>query len=380
MLTRSTRITVIVAAALAAALGAYGDNVGEASYLDGSVDVYRGGGKMSGRDVDIGMAIENFDMVKTGNDGQMEITLSAGPAPDTVLKVEPGTSFTVEVGKVRNEPRTTVNMISGSVGLKVRKLTGAGEVQVRTESAIMGVRGTEFSVSTPPSGDILITCSEGAVSCVDETGTELRATPGTAVEKIPGERFRTIPVAVSSLQEFRRQWIADRIEALRANAPRAIANYAERYERSLQAFDEAYRQLMQERDTLNKWATEDQQGQTGGSGAIVMAEKKRIIGPLLRLRSVLFVFERVYYRLDELEEYHRQGHGRTTLRGGVSSEEFFRRFDEQKQQLANRMALIRYAAKLYTLRNDGAFPADLLGEGGDDEDFFGSAEDFFGDD
>jgi hypothetical protein len=344
------------------------DRVGEATYVDGQVDLFRAGQQLAARDVGIGSAVENYDIIRTARNGTFEINLTAGPAADSSIRVDPNTSFTVEVGKVKGQPQTTVNMISGTLSLKVRKMTGGGGVDVKTESAVMAVRGTEFSVTTPPSGDILITCTEGSVSCRDESGTELHASPGTAVEKIAGERFRTVPVAVSSIKAFQSQWNTDRISSLRSNAARAIQNYATRYDELTTRFDREYRSLMSHAEVLNAWAEEESRGETpSGLSSRSVSEKKQLIGSLLRLRTTLFVFERVYFRLVELEEYHRDGYGRGKLAGGGTTDEFFTRFAAERTQLAKRLSRVQFAARLYARRNDGEFPAGLLGgEGGDE--------------
>lgn len=369
-----TRCFVAVALLALASVAGAGDRVGEASYVDGTVDVYRAGQQLAAGAVDIGSPVENYDILRTGRNGTIEVTLTSGPSPDTTIRVDPNTSFTVEVGKVKGQPNATVNMISGSISLKVRKMAGSGAVEIKTESAIMGVRGTEFTVTTPPSGDILITCTEGEVACKDESGTELSARPGTAVEKIAGQRLRTIPVAVSSLKAFQSQWNTDRVAALKSNAARAIQNYATRYDELSKRFDAEYRTLMGQADVLNTWAAEDERGQApAANSASTMSEKKRIIGSLLKLRATLFVFERVYFRLIELEEYHRDGYGRGRLTGGTTTDDFFARVAGERGQLAKRLSRVQYAARLYAARNDGEFPAGLLG-GDDDDDDYGDEE------
>jgi hypothetical protein len=379
---RVWKILALACAAMlaAAATAVAGDTVGETTYLDGTVDVYRAGQQLDAKQVDIGAAVENYDILKTSRNGTIEITLTAGPSPDTTIRVDPNTSFTVEVGKVKNQPKTTVNMISGTISLKVRKITGGGNVEVKTDSAVMGVRGTEFSVTTPPSGDILISCTDGSVACQDESGTELLATPGTAVEKIVGERFRTIPVAVSSLKEFQNQWNAERISALRANATRAIQNYAARYNQLAKEFDTGYQSLMQQSDVLNAWATEDASGQVPASNsAKVMSDKKKIIGSLLKIRGTLFLFERVYFRVLELADYHREGYGRGKLSDGTTTDQFFAKVEQERAQQARRLSRVQFAARMYAERNDGEFPAGLLGGGGGAAAAAGGSDDGFGD-
>jgi hypothetical protein len=102
----------------------------------------------------------------------------------------------------------------------------------------------------------------------------------------------------------------------------------------------------------------------------MLREKKRLIGYILQLRRILFVFERFYFRLAELEDYYRQGYGQGTLEGPLTSQAFFDAFDRDRQVLARRMAEVRYVIKLYAKRNEGAFPTDRGEE--EETEFFGT--------
>ena len=128
-----------------------------------------------------------------------------------------------------------------------------------------------------------------------------------------------------------------------------------------------------ERDNIyNEY--KDRKGEIGGRMES-MREKKEIIGDLLKLRKILYLFERVYFRLVELEGYYRQGYGRGQIEPGLSSAAFFNRFNREKEVLGRQMAALRYLTKLYAKRNDGVFPTDLLEQG--EEGFFGDEEGFF---
>jgi hypothetical protein len=181
-------------------------------------------------------------------------------------------------------------------------------------------------------------------------------------------------VAVSDLETFRRDWYADRLEVFKANALRAIKFYAGRYTQLKSRFDSAYADLQGNTQILGKWYAEDRRGQIGGRMES-LREKKELIGELLELRKILYIFERVYFRLIELEDYYREGYGRGQIEPGLSSAAFFNRFDREKQELGEKMAELRYITKLYAKRNDGNFPTDLLEQG--EEEFFGEEDSFF---
>lgn len=371
-----TAVCLFVGALALASPPLYAANrIGEAVYLEGEVGVVRNSEALDSSDVQVGMDIENFDLVKTGSEALAEVRISASNAPKISVKVAPNTRFSFEISKLGGAQQSSIGLLTGSLTLKVAKLTGSQQVKVRTDSTAMGVRGTEFTVSSPPSGDILITCDEGEVSCTDEDGDQLTAAPGTAIEKAAGERLRSVPVAVSNLVTFRENWLAERIAALRANALPAIRAYAVRYEALSEQFAKNYEELMKRKTIISKWTLEDKKGASGGRME-VMKEKKQVIGALLKLRKTLFLFERIYYRLLELEAYHEMGNGKGLIRSGYTTEQFFNRMRGERRTLEARMASIRYIAKLYAKRNDGSIPTGAFDDPVGEEDDFFSGSDF----
>ena len=355
--------------------------IGEIVYLEDRVEILRNGEALFPDEIGIGTEIENYDMIRTDGTGFAEIVVAGPRSPGFTVKIAPDSAFYLELNRSGQNRRAFLGMINGSISLKVQKITGNDAVDVKTESATMGVRGTAFDVTSSPGGDILITCDEGRVACLDDRGQELIAEPGQAVEKRPGEIFRTVPVRVSDLAAFRRDWFAERLGVFKANALKAIQAYALRYLKLKEDFQNNYRQLLSEQVLLNKWINEDRTRTMGGRMEI-LREKKAVIGYLLEIRKVLFIFERIYFRLAELETYYRQGYGRGQIRPGLSSAEFFQAFARDRTELGEQMARVRYFVKLYAKRNEGAFPLGGFSSGPGDsldqeaEDFFGKDDDF----
>jgi hypothetical protein len=361
-------LTLTCALLLAAGFLNAAEKLGDITYLEGEAAVLRNGEELD--NVQIGLDVQNFDVVKTGSDGLAEIVVATPKAPKMTIKVSPGTQFSFEVSRLGAKQQTTVGLISGTVSLKVAKLAGAQSVNVKSDAAAMGVRGTQFTVTSPPTGDILVTCDEGEVICTDDEGRELAAIPGTVVEKRPGELFRTVPVAVSSLETFRKTWNAERIDALRVNALRAIRAFAALYVSLSRELNANYAELMKKRAIISKWQEEDRKGKLGGAMEI-MREKKDIVGHLFALRRTLFKLERIYFRLVELKDYHDQGYGRGTIAAGETTTQFFQKLEREKKDMLKKMAVIHYVTKLYALRNDGRVPTGLSDEEQEsDEAFF----------
>ena len=364
-------LALVLLAGLPAAAQA---EIGAIAYMEEGVEIDRNRETIPAWDVFIGMGVENYDLMRTDGTGYAEVELDSPRSAPSIVKISPNTSFYFEMNKIGRDDTTTIGLITGSLSVKVAKLSGRQNVEVATESALMGVRGTDFDVTLSPGGDILVTAEEGRVSCIDDSGQELFAEPGRVVEKRPGELFREVPVAVSDLETFQREWYADRLEVFKANALGAIKFYAGRYLRLKSRFDSAYGDLQGNTQILRKWYEEDRSGRIGGRMES-MREKKELIGELLELRKILYMFERVYFRLIELEGYYREGYGRGQIEPGLSSAAFFNRFNREKRELGEKMAELRYITKLYAKRNDGNFPTDLFEQG--EEEFFGEEDSFF---
>ncbi|MCX7031254.1 MAG: FecR family protein [Spirochaetes bacterium] len=368
-----TRVPLAVLFAAAALPLAALDTVGKIAYLEGTVEIVRDEDTLDPALVKTGLALQNFDLLKTGSDGQVEVQITSPMAPATTIRVAPRTQFSLEIGKAGSRQQTTVGLLIGSVTLKCAKLTGSQSVKVQTDTTIMGVRGTSFTVTAATSGDVLVACDEGEVECIDEDGNEEQAKPGEVVEKLFEERFRRLPVAVSSLEQFKRNWNTERISALKANAGKSIVAFAVRYKTLLIRFNRDFEALEKAQKTIDTWRAEDRAGRIGTTQE-TMAQRKELNDALKKLRLNLFFFERIYVRLLELKEYHDEGFGRGTIRYGLTSEtttQFFQRLESDRRVLERKMAKVRSVARLFALRNDGRVPWGGFGDEEDDDSFSG---------
>ncbi len=299
------------------------DQIGETVYTEGDVSVVRDGAPLSSDEVVIGLPIDNFDFMKTGDDGNAQVKVTTNRAAASTITVSPDTQFTFELSTLQGRQSSSVNLISGSLSMKVSTLTGDQDLDVQTENTVLGVRGTEFAVTTSEAGDVLVTCSIGDVSCRTENGTEYHAIPGTVVENQADGPFHTIPVAASDTETFRASWVEQRRAFVRANAARLIQASAARYGQLRASYDRDYAALMRQRSIIDKWRTEDRRGGMGVARE-VERDKRAVGATMLRLRKTQFLLERVYFRLLRLKTLHDQGIGKGTLPGGITTDRFFR--------------------------------------------------------
>jgi hypothetical protein len=353
------------------------DLIGEVVFLSGEVRVVR-----DNRDldfVDIGDQIENFDQIITGRNGNIEIAIYPETGIHASISIAPDSAIYFDISSLRPEQQGAVELITGRIDLTVGRLSGNNGLDVRTHSAILGVRGTVFSVTSTLGGDVLLTAREGRVECRTETNQILYAVPGEVVEKAGEERWRNLSVNPEMLDRFREDWFSERLAILDANASRAIVSYANRYLDLKEDFVQAYVRLMNNRDVIQKWMDEDRLG-TVGSTADRLREKRQIIGSLLNVRMRLFQFERVYARLSRLVERYPDIPGDTQITAGLNYRNFLRQFAQDAPVIEQRMREIRYVVKLYSLRNEGLSPFELFdGILSGSDGFFGRERDFFGD-
>jgi hypothetical protein len=329
------------------------DKLGEISYLEGEVAIVRNGAPLDG--VAIGLDVQNFDLMRTGSDGLAELDIASPIVPKMTVKIGSDTQFSLEITSLPGSRQTTLSIIGGSISMKVARLSSAQAVQVKTDSTSMGVRGTDFVVTAPPSGDVLVTCNDGEVLCTDDQGRELRAIPGTVVEKRPAELFRAVPVSTADLEGFRTRWSADRLQTLLETALARIRVNAALYDRLVRELSQENVELARSQAIVNKWMDEDRQSRIGQR--LELARERGVIGALLpRLRRTQFQLERVMFRLARLKTVHDRGFGAGSLPGGTTTDQFFQRLESERPDVERKLALARYVSKMFGKRNDGRLP------------------------
>jgi hypothetical protein len=134
-------LAVVLFSISAAALAA---DAGEIKVVRGSAHVERGAERLPAK---VGMPVQEADRVVTGIDGTVGITF----ADNSLLSIGPSSNFAIDryvfdttthAGKFDSTlSKGTLAVVSGKM---VKQSPDA--MQVRTPSAIMGVRGTEFVV------------------------------------------------------------------------------------------------------------------------------------------------------------------------------------------------------------------------------------------
>jgi hypothetical protein len=355
-------IAAILAASALMAWALQSVELGRIDYIEGSVTIGRVGKTIKAPNIDD--ALLSGDLIRTGSDGQVVIAMDRSTGMRGTVTVNPRSTLYLKLDFMEGQPRTTIDFLTGSMRSKVTKIAGTPRVNVVTDSSVMGVRGTEYGVAVSVNDDVLVTCTEGKVAVSDGTD-EMPVPAGHGLEKKPGESLMLLPVAVSSIQDFTQRWMTEEIEAFKADAPRALTDYARRYRDLAARFAEAYAPF-QKSPIPRKWAEEDRSGaKIDPMDPSVLQEKKEIAGYLLNIRKVLFIFERVYYRVDQLSDIIAGTSAeRALVAPDMTAGEFLQSVKADRDRLASEVARYRYIESLFAERDT---------EGG----FFGNQDDFF---
>lgn len=332
------------------------DVIGRIAYLEGIVDLQRDGEIIELWDTDIGYEILNYDLIETGIDGFIEIEMLGQKNRGTKVKVENDTAFYFDSAKVGGDSRTNINMLSGALAFKVQHLTGNEQFNVKTESAVMGVRGTEFAVKRAPEGSVLVTCVEGKVACEDTSRRERFASPGSIVEKRPDEDLTRIDVDPGDENLYSVYWTGKREEIFRAGAETFVKGYSSQYMSLLPRFLEAYDKLEEVRDLLVTYGSDEA---SSGYSSKMITVKSEVSDEMIMMRSILPLFEHSFYAVQVLEGYHELGIGRVSLDKNYTSDDFFAEFSLDKLEIKQKLANVRYFIKLYININRASSPGEL---------------------
>lgn len=135
---------VLAAASLAFAGAALAADIGQVKVSRGDVQIQRGATQLPAK---VGMGIQASDVVLTGTDGSAGLTFT----DNSLVSVGPNSVFAID--KYAFDTTTHAGEFEGS--LRKGKLAAVSgkmvkqspeSMKIRTPSAVMGVRGTEFVV------------------------------------------------------------------------------------------------------------------------------------------------------------------------------------------------------------------------------------------
>ncbi|MBN2531447.1 MAG: FecR domain-containing protein [Spirochaetales bacterium] len=331
----------------------FSESIGVITYKEGEVSITRDEAELE--DVDADTMIENYDVITTGNDGFVEMDMTTTPGQTLCITVMADTVFSVEIDEHESSETTTFEMFTGSLALKVGTLMKNETVDVQTESASMGVRGTLFEVTSEVTGDLLITCEEGEVVCIDEDGEEQTVEPGFVVEKNPGEKFRRNNIKKEELMAFRKEWRNNRRDAFKKDGLPAFRRYAVKFDRLYTVLIRLADELKKHADILERWKRSLKTGKKPPANQLKQ-DIKKIEPVLVEMKKVMNIFERVVTQLKLMEPYHQQGYLKGDMKKGFKVEQFYKQMKKKLHEITGIFKRVRRVVKLFIRMNNGHFP------------------------
>jgi len=199
---------------------------GMVTFFSGEVTVFDEG---EWWDLQIGDLLEVEDIVKTGADSYCEIQFGE----TAVVRVQENTELTMsKLNLTPGESDVGLKMGTGSVLSKVQKLAGAEKFKVQTQTAVCGVRGTEFSVHSDKDNKTVLAVKEGSVavlpSNVDvEKLKERVKDKGGDIEKIIDEIEKSAPVVEANQEMDVDETTVRETEELAKEVERVVEEIAE---------------------------------------------------------------------------------------------------------------------------------------------------------
>lgn len=380
---RAWAIVIAVTLGVGGVATTWSQQVGTIVYLQGDIQVVRDE-QVHTSDVDFGFPLQSYDEIISGDNSTVQLSVNTQDGLEATITVQPDTSFYLDLATDSNSQqgaaanvaesvqssastavasgsKGAIELLAGAVGLDVRKMTDGSTLEVRTDSTIMAVRGTKFDVQTSVAGDVLVTVTDGKVQCDSDGGSTLFAEPDHAVENVSEGDFRNLPIANgTTVETFRQTWAEQRRAAFLQNAPRIVRNTSARYTTLHDRFTAAYRELMRNRAVLDRWIREDRTGAQIDPTQFA-ADRNAVLDALSRARAAAFLFERVLHRTNAMYRIYTTSSHWTDL-SGFSSDEFFRRVENERPELLRQLRSLRYVLKLFAKRDHQPVPFERFGK------------------
>jgi hypothetical protein len=140
-----TRHLIAVLALAFAGPMATAADIGQVKVAKGAVSVERGGEALAAT---VGMRLQTADVVKTGTDGSVGITMN----DDSLLSAGPNSILSLdryEFDATTSQGQFDTSLRTGSLAVVSGRIARQSPeaMKVRTPFALLGVRGTEFAVN-----------------------------------------------------------------------------------------------------------------------------------------------------------------------------------------------------------------------------------------
>ena len=312
--------------------------------LDGDVQVSRRGNFLDESEIDYGTELFTHDILHTGPDGYVELEVETPVSPELTIKVTEGTTLYIEHSLTRQKQKTTLTLHRGAVQTRAATLIQGGEFNVKTDSSVMGIRGTTFTVNTAPDTALMVSCRDGKVVCTTD-GEDAFIQPGKIYETSASGQFAIKALEAEEIDNYTRSWNEERMEALMINGAMSLEHYANLYLQTAPGFLESFTELDSKQDIFGKWEQIIDKGQTMSMGEATK-DKIALSNGIIRLRSRLPIMEHVFYTLYDLTDIMKNSPGQMEQLSKTAGRTL-QIYDKRQKEFIEKLTLARYYFKIF---------------------------------
>jgi len=322
----------------------WGEVSAEIVDLDGEVMVSHNGVFLDKSEVDYGTILYPHDILQTGESGYAELSIKTPVSSEITVKVMEGTTLFIDHVLKKQNPETSLTLQRGAIQTKAATLIKGGGFTIKTDTSVMGIRGTTFTVTTSPDTAMLVTCREGEVVCTTN-GSDTAIQPGKVYETNPEGQINLRDVPPEKLDQFTKDWQKARLSALKINAAVSLEHYANLYLQVAPGFLESYAELSSKQDIFKKWEKIINEGNTISMGEATK-DKIALSNGIIRLRSRLPIMEHVFYTLYDLTALIKSS---SENEGDLSdtAKRTLLIYNKRKKEFIEKLTMARYYFKVF---------------------------------
>lgn len=286
-------------------------------------------------ELSFGEPMHDGDILETGHSGYAELSFGGGRL--AVIRVHHNTAYAVSAPPAAGGAAPGIELFVGKVRVILDRGAAGRSFQLRSQSVVLGVRGTEFDVMTSPDGALLLGVRSGSVDAQSARAERL-ASAGEVLEILPSGAMEALVVPVDRMDAYFEIWLQLRSEAFSANPSFFLHSYAQR-------FPAAQRRFFSDAERLAGFGERLQAALAAElSAAETVSLRAEAGAAAVSARGSIVAFEQEFHAIIELLRVLPQGFERSLAR---ELQGFIESFNRERIGSWRRIAQTRYILSLY---------------------------------
>ncbi len=327
-------------------------------YCEGYIEIHRDNDIVDKSNIVPGFIIKEADLVKTGQDGYIELEIECCLSNLIYLKVNRNTAFYFTENQTRTDNEVLLRVLSGDVAVKSDNLLPNEKINVSSKNAVIAVKGTEFTVTTAPGGSLFVTCSKGSLLCRLISGTYYIIEPGIVLEITQNREVKKLKVDIDNFSKYRNEWFAECIGIFKTAAFSITKPLINQYEEYADRFNLVYDELVKYDKIFEKYKN----GTAQFDETAVFEDKIEINSAIFNMRSIFFIYEELFYSIAEIKIFHNLSPIKGTLRKKYDIADFMNNFEKNYNSMIKKAAHTREIFTIYSQMDAGNLSTSIMEE------------------